>query len=152
MYVLYLLVDTAPAHTHGPCCRTVADVVVCAVAARLLLRCGGSVGSYRDPALPPAQHPILVAHFLRLCTCAFLLLKSTGITAHTRTHKRVVRGRHKRKSLMCDCCCPVAASFVESSRDGVIRHHAAAASSQQQRKKKQGVRGPFPLSCLALLL
>lgn len=53
--------------------------------------------------------------------CSFLpppMNRTTGSTAHTHTHRSTVGGRRKGKSLMCDCCCTVAAAKQTSLRAG----------------------------------
>ena len=68
--------------------------------------------------------------------CSFLLPRSAGITAHTRTHMH--RPWLSRKEEL-DARLLLSLGFltIESSTDGVIGHDTAAAaavSSQQQRK------------------
>ena len=90
------------------CCYTCAVFAACTVAARLLFKSRGTVNLYR-PA-PSAQHSInCTSHEI---TCSFLFLTSTGNIIQTRTHTDApsVAVTREETSLMCDCCCTVAAT------------------------------------------
>ena len=93
------------------CCCTAAVTAVCTVAARLLMKSRGVVGVLYI-VLPPAQHPINCTSLAILCDSR---VRSSSYVdrkhdTHARTQIYRVRGRHKRKSLMHECCCTVAAT------------------------------------------
>ena len=77
------------------CYCTATASFVSTVAARILLTSRVKVPSYRRPA---PQHAIM---FTRL------------------THAHTVRGCHKRKSLMCNCCCFVATTYLSRASGAV---------------------------------
>ena len=122
-------------------CRCTAVVPLLFAAAQLLLQPGGSKCGSISPS--PLRSIILallalLAPLLRLCVRSH---RKHG--TNTPRHKRcTVRGRHKGKSLIFDCCFSRGCHKVESLRAwGTVRYRSSS-SSKQSKTQKAGKANP----------